>query len=164
MNHDIEAHSIAGPRKLTGWHVASMFIGGFGVIVCVNIFMATQAVSTFPGLEVSSSYADSQTFDDRRIAQDALGWQASVETRGDEVRLTLVDEAGRPVYPAELDALLTRPTTRADDQLLELSRGANGVLVAPADLAPGRWRLRLTGTARDGTDYRHNITFTLAEG
>ncbi len=150
-------------RKLTGWHVATMFIGGFGIIIGVNLFMATQAVSTFPGLEVSSSYADSQTFDDRRNAQVALGWEATVEAEVDRIVLTLVDAEGRPAYPAELTALLTRPTTRADDQLLELIRGSNGALVAPAELAPGRWRLRLTGTARDGTDYRHNITFTLSE-
>lgn len=148
-------------RKITGKHVACMFVGGFGVIIAVNIYMATQAVGTFPGLEVSSSYADSQTFDDRRVAQQALGWHASVETDLNELRLSLVDDAGRPVYPAQLDALLTRPTTRADDQALELTRGANGVLVAPAEIGDGRWRLRLTGTARDGTDYRHNITFTV---
>ena len=151
-------------RRLTGWHVAGMFLGGFGIIIGVNVFMATQAVSTFPGLEVSSSYADSQSFDDRRAAQEALGWSATVEATLDEVNLTLVDGEGRPVYPAELEALLTRPTTQADDQVLDLSRGANGVLTAPARLAPGRWRLRLTGTARDGTEYRHNITFSLSEG
>ncbi|MBF9043197.1 nitrogen fixation protein FixH [Rhodobacterales bacterium HKCCE4037] len=150
-------------RKLTGWHVAAMFVGGFGIIIGVNVFMATQAVSTFPGLEVDSSYADSQTFDDRRAAQEALGWVASAEADAGEVRLTLVDGTGRPVYPAELEALLTRPTTRADDQVLELTRGANGVLVAPAELAEGRWRLRLTGVARDGTEYRHNITFTYSD-
>ncbi len=148
-------------RKLTGWHVACMFFGGFGVIIGVNLYMASQAVGTFPGLEVSSSYADSQTFDDRRAAQDALGWHASVDSDPDELRLSLVDEAGRPVYPAQLEALLTRPTTRAEDQMLDLTRGANGMLVAPAEIGDGRWRLRLTGTARDGTDYRHNITFTI---
>ncbi|MEJ6390416.1 FixH family protein [Gymnodinialimonas ulvae] len=157
---DATEHNV-DDRKITGWHVASMFVGGFGVIIGVNIYMATQAVGTFPGLEVSSSYADSQTFDDRRVAQEALGWHASVETDADELRLSLVDASGRPVYPAQLDALLTRPTTRADDQILELTRGANGVLVAPAEIGDGRWRLRLTGTARDGTDYRHNITFTV---
>lgn len=147
-------------RVLTGWHVLSLFGGAFAIIIGVNLFMAYRAVSTFPGLEVSSSYADSQTFDIRRTAQLALGWEASVEATQDQIALTLVDEAGRPVYPADLEALLTRPTTRADDQLLDLTRGPNGVLMAPAVLADGRWRLRLTGTARDGTDYRHNITFT----
>lgn len=148
-------------RNLTGWHVLAMFGGGFGIIIGVNLFMAFQAVSTFPGLEVSSSYADSQTFDVRRHAQEALGWDASVEAAEGQVALTLVDEAGRPVYPAELEALLTRPTTRADDQLLELTRGPNGRLTAPAVLGVGRWRLRLTGTSRGGTEYRHNITFTV---
>jgi len=139
-----------------------LFGGAFGIIIGVNVYMAFQAVSTFPGLEVSSGYADSQTFDVRRHAQEALGWEASVAAEADRIVLTLVDEVGRPVFPAELEALLTRPTTQVDDQLLVLMRGANGTLEAPATLAPGRWRLRLTGTARDGTDYRHNITFSVA--
>lgn len=151
----------AQPRTLTGWHVFGMFGGCFAVIIGVNLYMAFQAVATFPGLEVSSSYADNQTFDVRRLAQDALGWEASVVTDGDALTLTLVDAEGRPVYPAELEALLTRPTTRADDQLLVLTRGPNGALVAPAVLDQGRWRLRLTGQSRSGTDYRHNITFSV---
>ena len=150
-----------GGRKLTGWHVLAIFVGGFGIIFAVNFFMAYSAVSTFPGMEVSSSYADSQTFDDRRDAQEALGWDASVVLEGDTLILTLVDEAGRPVYPAELNALLTRPTSRLEDQTLELQRGANGALTAPVSVSEGRWRLRLTGVARDGTEYRNNITFEL---
>jgi nitrogen fixation protein FixH len=148
-------------RKLTGWHVLAIFVGGFGIIFAVNFYMAYSAVSTFPGMEVSSSYADSQTFDERRDAQEALGWNASVALDGDMLILTLVDAAGRPVYPAELDALLTRPTNRTEDQALELTRGPNGVLTAPVEVSEGRWRLRLTGVARDGTEYRNNITFEL---
>jgi nitrogen fixation protein FixH len=146
-------------RKLTGWHVLAIFVGGFGIIIGVNLFMAYNAVSTFPGMEVSSSYADSQTYDERRYAQEALGWNASIEIPGDgTLILHLVDDVGAPVAPAELTALLTRPTNREQDQLLALTR-VNGAFVAPADLGDGQWRLRLTGTARDGTDYRHNITF-----
>jgi nitrogen fixation protein FixH len=146
-------------RVLTGWHVLAMFVAGFGIIIGVNVFMAFKAISTFPGLEVSSSYADSQTFNDRRAAQQALGWNARVETPdAATVILHLVDDAGRPVYPAQITALLTRPTHRQADQTLELTR-QNGAFVAPANLAAGLWRLRLTGTARDGTEYRHNITF-----
>ncbi|WP_416914639.1 MAG: FixH family protein [Roseicyclus sp.] len=146
-------------RKLTGWHVLAMFVGGFGLIIGVNLFMAYSAVSTFPGMEVDSSYADSQTFDDRRLAQEALGWNASVEIPGDgTLVLHLVDEVGAPVAPAELTALLTRPTNREEDQLLELTR-VNGAFVALVVLGDGQWRLRLTGVARDGTEYRHNITF-----
>jgi nitrogen fixation protein FixH len=148
-------------RELTGWHVLAMFVGGFGIIIGVNVFMAWNAISTFPGMEVSSSYADSQTFDIRRDAQEALGWEASVGLEGDTLILTLVDENGRPVYPAELDALLTRPTNQTggsdacpDAWAERHAGGAGGV-------SEGRWRLRLTGVARDGTEYRHNITFEI---
>jgi nitrogen fixation protein FixH len=156
-----ESDTPDGGRKLTGWHVLAIFVGGFGIIFAVNFYMAWSAVSTFPGMEVSSSYADSQTFDDRREAQEALGWEATVALEGDMLILTLVDAAGRPVYPAELDALLTRPTNRTEDQTLALTRGANGTLTAPVSVSEGRWRLRLTGVARDGTEYRNNITFEL---
>lgn len=148
-------------RQLTGRKVLAIFVAMFGTIIGVNVFMAYSAVSTFPGMEVSSSYADSQTFDVRRDAQEALGWDASVGIEGDTLILTLVDADGRPVYPAELDALLTRPTNRTEDQVLVLERGANGTLTAPVSVSEGRWRLRLTGIARDGTEYRHNITFEL---
>ena len=139
-----------------------IFIAGFGIIIGVNIFMAVNAVRTFPGLEVSSSYADSQDFDIRRDAQEALGWNASVEVDAQTGVLTLhlVDDSGQPVAPAQLEALLTRPTNREEDQLLELTRNA-GAFTAPVSVGPGRWRLRLTGEARDGTAYRHNITFTV---
>lgn len=146
-------------RKLTGRHVLAIFVGGFGLIFAVNAFMAYSAVSTFPGLEVPSSYADSQSFDLRRDAQDALGWSARVEVPGDgTLILHLLDRDGALVAPAELTALLTRPTSRQEDQLLELRR-ENGAFVAPVALADGQWRLRLTGVARDGTEYRYNITF-----
>ena len=59
--------------KLTGWHVLAIFVGAFGVIIGVNVALAWNAVATFPGLEVDNSYIASQTFDDRREAQEALG-------------------------------------------------------------------------------------------
>jgi len=156
-----EAEAPKGGRELTGKKVLAIFVAMFGTIIGVNLFMAYNAISTFPGMEVSSSYADSQTFDIRRDAQEALGWDASVGLDGDTLVLTLVDDYGRPVYPAELDALLTRPTSLLEDQQLVLTRGPNGTLTAPVSVSEGRWRLRLTGMARDGTEYRRNITFEL---
>jgi nitrogen fixation protein FixH len=105
-----EADTPKQGRELTGKKVLAIFVAMFGIIIGVNVFMAYNAISTFPGMEVSSSYADSQTFDVRRDAQEALGWDASVGIEGDTLVLTLVDDAnGRPVYPAELDALADAP-------------------------------------------------------
>lgn len=149
-------------RELTGRKVLMIFVGAFAIIIGVNVFMAFNAVSTFPGLEVTSSYADSQDFDLRREAQEELGWTAQVEL--DEVAgtltLHLLDATGQPAVPAEIEALLTRPTTRDADQMLNLTR-SGGAFVAPVEISPGRWRLRLTGEASDGTAYRRNITFTV---
>ena len=61
-------------REITGRHVLLGMVGAFGVIITVNVVMAWQAVSTFPGLEVKNSYVASQTFDAERKAQLALGW------------------------------------------------------------------------------------------
>lgn len=149
-------------RELTGRKVLMICIAFFGTMLTVNLYMAYQAVSTFPGLEVSSSYADSQDFNIRRDAQEALGWTATVSVDVEAGILTLgfVDRDGVLVEPAEFQALLTRPTNQTEDQLLDLTPGTVAY-TAPVDISPGRWRLRLTAVARDGTDYRRNITFTL---
>jgi nitrogen fixation protein FixH len=149
-------------RELTGRKALMIFVAFFGTVIGVNLYMAYQAVSTFPGLEVSSSYADSQDFNIRRDAQEALGWTATVSVDVDAGVLTLglVDRDGMLVDPAEFQALLTRPTNRTEDQILDLTPGTLAY-TAPVDISPGRWRLRMTGVARDGTDYRRNITFTL---
>ncbi|WP_370272721.1 FixH family protein, partial [Pseudooceanicola nitratireducens] len=60
--------------RLKGWHVLAGFTAAFGIIITVNLVMATQAIRTFPGLEVKNSYVASQEFDDRRAEQQALGW------------------------------------------------------------------------------------------
>ncbi len=151
-------------RELTGRHVLFIFIAGFGIIIGVNVYMATEAVSTFPGLEVSSSYAAGQDFNERRDAQEALGWTSSVEVDEEAGLLTLhlTDADGAPVVPAEFTALLTRPTNQLEDQELDLTF-ADGVYTAPVQVSDGRWRLRMTGTAQDGTAYRRNITFSLPD-
>ena len=149
-------------REFTGRKMLATVVAFFGVVIGVNLYMATQAVSTFPGLEVSSSYADSQDFNIRRDAQEALGWTASVsvDTEAGILTLGLVDRDGALVVPAEFQALLTRPTNQTEDQVLDLTPGTVSY-TAPVDISPGRWRLRLTAIAEDGTDYRRNITFTL---
>ncbi|MEM9970975.1 MAG: FixH family protein, partial [Pseudomonadota bacterium] len=42
-------------KELKGWHVATMFVCGFAIIIAVNLTLAFSAVRTFPGLEVKNS-------------------------------------------------------------------------------------------------------------
>ena len=144
-------------KELTGRHVLAIFGGGFAVIIAVNIALAVSAVRTFPGLETANSYVASQVFDARRAAQDALGWDVSLDYDGDRLTLAVAD-AGGAIEPRIVSAILGRPTHVADD--FEPAFAWNGTaLVADASLAPGIWDLRLKAEAADGTPYARRLEF-----
>ena len=129
-------------RVLTGRHVLAMFVGGFSIIIAVNLALAVNAVRTFPGLEVANSYVASQEFEDRRSAQDALGWEVRADYAEGTLRLQVEDAEGRPVDARLFAATVGRPTMRAADSALAFDSDGQ----VRIDLAPGRWRLDLETT------------------
>lgn len=143
-------------RKLTGKHVLMIFCCAFGVIISVNITLAVNAVKTFPGLEVKNSYVASQQFDERRTAQEALGWSVYASARGGLVMLEITDENGAPVQVAELNATLGRATHVADDQTPDFQFDGTAY-VAPAELGAGNWNIRMTAKAEDGTEFAQRV-------
>ncbi len=145
-------------RPITGRTVLAIFVGAFSIIIAVNVTMAVNAVRTFPGLETKNSYVASQTFDAERKAQDALGWTVSVDLIAPGVRLD-VTRAGLPVRLENISAVLGRTTEAVDDRTLDFRPDGDGY-VALADLAPGRWLLRLQLTDANGGYLRRNITMT----
>lgn len=140
-------------KPLTGRTVFVIFASCFAVIIGVNLALAVNAVRTFPGLETDNAYVASQTFDTERRAQMALGWTVEARLTGDEVTLAVTGRGGAPVYPAEITAILGRATAAADDRPLDFRR-KDGLWVAAAPTAPGRWTLRLEMRAADGTKFR----------
>ena len=42
--------------RFTGWHMAAILLGFFGLVVAVNLYMAHTAISTFGGTVVENSY------------------------------------------------------------------------------------------------------------
>lgn len=149
-------------RQFTGRHAAMVFIAAFGIIIGVNILLAVSAVRTFPGLEVANSYVASQEFDDRRTAQEALGWQVTAETGGGLLTLTITDAGGAPVQAAVLDATVGRATEIKDDftPAFEFDGAA---YVARAELASGNWNIRLKALAEDGTEFTQRIVLHVKE-
>ncbi|MGI1660865.1 FixH family protein [Palleronia sp. KMU-117] len=143
-------------REITGRHVLIGTVSAFSVIIAVNVVMAWQAVSTFPGLEVKNSYVASQSFDADRRAQEALGWSTAASVGGGEVRLSIRDADGRPVKLAALEATVGRATQRKDDQTPDF-RYLGGDYVADVVLGPGKWELRYVATAPDGTPFRQRL-------
>lgn len=143
---------------LTGRKVLAMFVAFFGVIIAVNLTMAYMAVGTFPGLDVKNSYVASQTFDDDRAAQAALGWVVNVSYSEGELQVAVVDENGKPADVAKLNAIVGRPTHVRDDQTPEFQQ-RGGMFKARLTLGAGLWNLRLDATALDGTAFKQRLNF-----
>ncbi|WP_435660172.1 FixH family protein [Leisingera caerulea] len=143
-------------REFTGKHALMLFGGAFAVIIGVNIALAVNAVKTFPGLEVKNSYVASQEFDQRRSAQEALGWSVYASSQGDMVKLEITDDDGNPVEVAKLSATLGRATHVQDDQQPEFAFDGQAY-VAPADLGPGNWNIRMVARAKNGTEFTQRV-------
>ncbi|MCV2867654.1 FixH family protein [Defluviimonas sp. WL0002] len=149
-------------RELTGRKVFAITASAFAVIIAVNIYMAVQAVGTFPGLEVRNSYVASQNFDRERKAQEALGWTLIDTYESGELRLAFRDSAGLPVELGDIAATVGRTTEAADDQTPAFVR-EGGDYVAALDLAPGRWMVLLEARAQDGTRFHKRLDISVTE-
>ncbi len=143
------------PKPITGRQVFFVMAGAFSIIVAVNLTLAFKAVSTFPGLEVKNSYVASQNFDRERTAQLALGWQVAAQIEGDRLILSIDDKDG-PVENVAIDAIFGRATHVADDRTPVFTFDGSD-WVAPMEIGPGNWNLRLVATAADGTPFRQRI-------
>ena len=146
------------PFRLTGWHILGIFVGVFSVVFTVNIFMAWNAIRTFPGVEVANSYVASQGFNNRLADQRRLGWQTRVEVQDGELRLFVRTEDGVTAAVEDLTATLGRATHDRDDWQPEFRRIPGG-FAAPVELEPGNWNLRMVATANDGTEFKQRISF-----
>jgi nitrogen fixation protein FixH len=142
--------------KLTGGKVLAICVTAFGIIIAVNLVLAYQAVRTFSGLEVQNSYVASQTFDQDRAAQLALGWQVAADVDDGLLTIAFTDDAGAPVEVADLDAVVGRATHVREDVAPDFDY-ARGRFEAPVELAPGNWNIRLVATAPDGTQFRQRV-------
>lgn len=148
-------------RPITGRKVFFVVAGAFSVIIGVNLFLAFSAVSTFPGLEAKNSYVASQEFQAKREAQEALGWNVDLALYGSELMLTITDETGVRVRPEIVSATLGRATHVKADRTPEFVWRA-GSYIAPAELDPGYWNLRLEAEAADGTPFRQRVQLYVA--
>ena len=67
-------------RRFTGYHMTAILLAFFGIVVAVNLVMATYATRTFGGVVVENSYVASQKYNGwlaEARRQKQLGWTAS---------------------------------------------------------------------------------------
>nr|WP_241188121.1 FixH family protein [Pseudohalocynthiibacter aestuariivivens] len=156
MNEQMDADQSPTVRQITGRHVLVGFVAAFGVIIAVNLLLAYNAVRTFPGLEVKNSYIASQEFDERRAAQQSLGWHVAASHHAGLLTLSITGQDGTPVEVASLDAVLGRATNVRDDMAPEFTYDGQAY-TAPVTLGAGNWNIRMVATAADGTEFRQRV-------
>ena len=138
-------------KAFTGWHMTAILVAFFGVVILVNLTMASFATSTFGGIVVENSYVASQEFNgwlEEAEEQRALGWDAVTTWRPDDrlaVRLSGVPEG------AVVKATARHPLGRAPDRAIVFAETDEGRFLSETALPEGRWHLRLEVTATGKT-------------
>lgn len=133
----------------TGKQMAAVFVGGFAIVIAVNLLMASVAVGSFHGTVVDNSYVASQKYNGwlkQAAASKALGWQAVPHRRKDG--RVVVETIAVPVGAAVTATAERALGTREDSALTFVPQG-QGRWVSNESIAPGRWQLRLAIRAGD---------------
>jgi nitrogen fixation protein FixH len=146
-------------REFTGYHMLGLMIGGFGIIIAVNLTLAWNAVATFPGLETRNPYVVSQQFEADRAAQNALRWDVSAAMEGGTLTVAILDATGTPVQAEVVRATLGRATHTGEDSVPVFEWNGTA-LTAPVTTTEGYWNLRLELIAPDGTQFRRRFPLT----
>lgn len=151
-------------KEFTGWHMLALMVAFFGVVVGVNIFMATSAIRTWTGLVVDNSYVASQQFNTKLAnanAQAAKGWQGGLDYQSGTLRFTLVDGAAQPLIADTVTIDISRPIGVDGDQTLILSRQSDYAYEADVALDPGVWNAAIIVTFPDQPNYEHRARLNI---
>jgi nitrogen fixation protein FixH len=143
-------------RPLTGGVVLACLIGFFTVISIANGIMIRAAVTTFGGVETSSSYQAGLAYGREAAAaqaQNALHWQVKAAVQPLTTR-TLVDidardAAGAPLAGLQASVLLSHPADRRADRTVTLNEEPTGRFRGTVDRIAGQWDVVIE-LSRDG--------------
>ncbi len=130
-------------RPFTGRHMAAVMVGGFGVVIAVNLMMAHYATSTFGGVVVENSYVASQKFNgwlDQARQSKSLGWD--IRLARDPQGKVLVETANVPAGAA-IAGEARHPLGRMPDSPLAFVSAGEGRYVSTVAVPQGRWVVRL---------------------
>lgn len=166
MKQEVQNSADQG-RVFTGWHMLGIMIAFFGVIITVNIIMATSAITSWSGLVVKNSYVASQEFNEKSIigkAHAALNWQPHLSYQDGIVRYKLTDANGNPVKAVGATAVFRRPVNEKEDQTLNMLPANDNFLSAEASLKDGNWVVEINTYAGLEEPYRQINRIFIKDG
>jgi nitrogen fixation protein FixH len=143
-------------KPFTGYHMAAILIGFFGIVIAVNIYMAKQAIGSFGGTVVDNSYVASQQYNgwlEQADREAKLGWTAKVAKSDDGRISVIVSDHGLPGKDFVVTAKAEHPLGRAPARNLQFRPGKIGRYVSLAPVPDGRWLLQVK-ISRNGDHYK----------
>jgi nitrogen fixation protein FixH len=155
------------PKEFTGRHMLIIMVLFFGVIITVNLIMATYSQTSWTGLVVKNSYVASQEFNEKVIegrAQRALGWQAKLTFLPGLVTYSLQDSASIPVTTTSVAVTFRRPSYEAEDVKTDMQRQADGTYILATKLRDGIWIVETSAIAAGKLEYRYTERIVLKGG
>lgn len=140
-------------REFTGWHMTTILVAFFGIVMAVNFNMARLAIGTFGGTVVDNSYVASQNYN-RWLAnakkQEALDWKAKVSlTPARFVQITATKDDA-PLTDVMATGTAEHPLGQAPSIALDFIVSGEGKLKSKAKLPAGRWNAVIS--LRSGPD------------
>ena len=155
------------PREFTGRHMLAIILAFFGVVIAVNLTMATLANTSWTGLVVENTYVASQQFNKKAEegrAQAALGWSGNLTIAWGEVRYSLTDAAGKPVTLRGVKVLFRHPAYEKEDKAITLAPATGREFAAQHTPKDGVWIVEVDADAGLAKPYREVRRIMISHG
>ncbi|MER9605989.1 FixH family protein [Mesorhizobium sp. M0243] len=154
-------------REFTGRHMLAIILAFFGVVIAVNLTMATLANTSWTGLVVENTYVASQQFNrkaEEGRAQAALGWTGKLTIASGEVRYGLTDAAGKPVPLHGVKVLFRHPAYEKEDKSVTLAPASGQEFAAQHMPKDGVWIVEVDADAGLDKPYRDVRRIMISNG
>ena len=154
-------------REFTGRHMLAIILAFFGVVIAVNLTMATLASTSWTGLVVENTYVASQQFNKKAEegrAQAALGWTGKLTIAAGEVRYSLTDAGGKPVTLHGVKVLFRHPAYEKEDKAITLAIASGQDFAAQHTPRDGVWIVEVDADAGLDKAYRDVRRIMISHG
>src|SRR3974390_2311772 len=139
----------SNPRELTGRHVLLWLVSFFVVVFAVNGVLVRAAISTFGGVETTSSYMAGLQFEHEMAVaeqQNALHWRVTGRITRDSAGQAVLDISARDARGKVLaglsaDVRLAHPADEQLDRVIDMRPVPGGAFRGEAPVQPGQWDL-----------------------
>ena len=168
----MQPHSDSKRRQkgeMTGFKVLLWLVAFFGIVFAVNGVMVNAAISTFGGVETSSSYQAGLRFEGevaKAERQDDLHWRVAGTLKRDAQGVAVLDVIardahGEPLAGLTADARLAHPADERLDHVIPVTAVGAGAFRGTAAAQPGQWDLIVDLYRGDKRVFRSQSRVTL---